>query len=73
MDDLRFRGSRAAAPLKHGDLLCTRYRYMFPRLTSRGPIEARSPKCRGVGRAFPRLTSRGPIEAGTYTAYLQIC
>ena len=36
----------------------------FPRLTSRGPIEARSSSKRWQDSSnFPRLTSRGPIEA----------
>gem|GEM_PF-3856857 len=35
----------------------------FPRLTSRGPIEATIRPPSAWRPAFPRLTSRGPIEA----------
>ena len=61
-----FRGYRAAAPLKRlVRQLGTSTKSTFPRLQSRGPIEARYP---GIAasrrdRAFPRLQSRGPIEA----------
>ena len=37
---------------------------LFPRLTSRGPIEALRPMPASLMTdTFPRLTSRGPIEA----------
>ena len=36
---------------------------VFPRLQSRGPIEASAEVPSAVSRTFPRLQSRGPIEA----------
>ena len=39
----------------------------FPRLKSRGPIEAAEPVIHTSRRSgFPRLKSRGPIEASFY-------
>ena len=42
----------------------------FPRLNSRGPIEARSSCSDPVITvvSFPRLNSRGPIEAAGFSA-----
>ena len=60
-------GSQAVAPLKHPPRLAVVVEVdTYPRLPSRGPIEA----CEMAASAsllcgYPRLPSRGPIEAGT--------
>jgi len=64
-----FRGCSAAAPLKRPEGWPSRaYRKKFPRLFSRGSIEAA--RCRWTSwrsAAFPRLFSRGSIEASRFS------
>src|SRR5680860_1107311 len=58
------RGSSAAAPLKLTTWLELDAVVLYPRLISRGPIEALGWRKRYLGGLqYPRLISRGPIEA----------
>jgi len=61
----RFRDYQVAAPLKRDERTRDAHRIaQFPRLPSRGPIEAWTcPLASDAVRPFPRLPSRGPIEA----------
>jgi len=59
-----FRGCSAAAPLKQQvERTYREQRYEFPRLFSRGSIEANHERVVTPDDLFPRLFSRGSIEA----------
>ncbi len=68
---LRFRDYQVAAPLKPDVFADVDASWQqFPRLSSRGPIEAARDKGRfRLFFEFPRLSSRGPIEAERQTAF----